>query len=90
MKNDILNGFYDVEYKGTNDFRSTKANVAEAWLYGSGDLSLIHISLFPAICCSFVMKWVFWQRIRLLFMRWDRKSRLCRIFLIAGKSFSSL
>lgn len=47
-------------------------------------------ALFPAICCSFVMKWVFWQRIRLLFMRWDRKSRLCRIFLIAGKSFSSL
>ena len=43
MKNDILNGFYDVEYKGTNDFRSTKANVAEAWLYGSGDSAAIGV-----------------------------------------------
>ena len=43
MKNDILNGFYDVEYKGTNDFRSTKVNVAEAWLYGSGDSAAIGV-----------------------------------------------
>lgn len=36
MKNDVLNGCYDVEYKGTNDFRSTKENVIEAYLYEKG------------------------------------------------------
>lgn len=35
MKNDILNGYFDVEYKGSNDFRCTKENVQEAYLYSA-------------------------------------------------------
>lgn len=43
MKNDILNGYYDVEYKGTNDFRSTKENVREAYLYSGQDKAAIAV-----------------------------------------------
>jgi len=32
MKSDILNGEYDTAYKGSNDFRSTKENIYEAYL----------------------------------------------------------
>lgn len=35
MKNDMLNGYFDVEYKGSNDFRCTKENVQEAYLYSA-------------------------------------------------------
>lgn len=37
MKNDILNGYYDVDYKGSNDFRATKERIEEACLYHDGD-----------------------------------------------------
>lgn len=43
MKNDIPNGYYDVEYKGTNDFRSTKEDVEEAYLYSGRDDSAIAV-----------------------------------------------
>lgn len=32
MRDDILNGLYDVGYRGTNDFKSTKENLAECCL----------------------------------------------------------
>jgi hypothetical protein len=35
-QNWILNGKYDVDYRGTNDFRSLKANITEAALYKNG------------------------------------------------------
>lgn len=41
MKNDMLNGFYDVEYKGTNDFRSTKENIYTAVLGSNWDKAAI-------------------------------------------------
>ncbi len=44
MKNDILNGYYDVEYKGTNDFRSTKENAEEAYLYSGQDRAAIGVT----------------------------------------------
>lgn len=43
MKNDILNGYFDVEYKGTNDFRSTKEDVQEAYLYSGQDSAAIAV-----------------------------------------------
>ena len=36
MKSYILNGKYDVDYRGTNDFRSLKANILSASLYRAG------------------------------------------------------
>ncbi len=52
-KRHILNGFYDVEYTGSNDFRSTREDVEEACLYteqgeGMGILGLrtpLHLRL---------------------------------------------
>jgi hypothetical protein len=36
MRSVILNGKYDVDYRGTNDFRSLKANILTAALYREG------------------------------------------------------
>jgi len=36
MKSYILNGKYDVDYRGTNDFRSLKENIVSASLYKAG------------------------------------------------------
>ena len=33
MRDDILFGRYDGEYHGSNDFKSTKEDVAEAYVY---------------------------------------------------------
>lgn len=43
MKNDILNGRFDVDYKGTNDFRTTKERVEEAYLYSGQEQAAIGV-----------------------------------------------
>lgn len=41
MKSYILNGKYDVDYRGTNDFRSLKENIITAALYKAGGAGVI-------------------------------------------------
>lgn len=43
VKNDMLCGYYDVDYKGTNDFRATKENVAEGYLYGGKEQGVLAV-----------------------------------------------
>lgn len=43
MKDDLLCGRYDVDYKGTNDLRSTKERVREGYLYAGADHAAIAI-----------------------------------------------
>ena len=42
MRSFILNGKYDVEYRGTNDFRSLKANIYSASLYREGGAAALY------------------------------------------------
>ena len=44
MRSVILNGKYDVEYRGTNDFRSLKANILTASLYREGGYAALSAS----------------------------------------------
>lgn len=48
MRDDILNGFYDPGYKGTNDFKSTRENLAECCLYsGEGRTGIGIVKEYP-------------------------------------------
>ena len=42
MRSVILNGRYDVEYRGTNDFRSLKANILTAAVYREGGAAALY------------------------------------------------